>query len=378
MELSSISIKDVMSRNVAFVNKDDQISEIISRMSNERITELPVVDNGLAVGIVTYNTLLKKRHFPLTSKADIIMQHFPHISELDPLTKGIEVMINLSLRDLPVVRNGKLVGTVYEKDVMEILAKVKGLRTRPVTDLMTPAPENVRDTDDVRKALSIMRGLDEKNLPVLDKEGRLVGVIGMMDIMKATWKPKKAQKKEFKSDNKPVEVIVSSIMNKPAICVSPENLVEDALRKMIRRDISTIFVTENSKLTGVLTLKDILEQAMSMEKREEGVFVQLTGLQVEDPDIYDSIYSIIQKGLIRTAKFATPRLFNAHVVTYNHQGLRSKYSVHARLTTDKSMYFAKTSDWDLFKAMNDSLEVLEKEIKKERDKDLTMRKRGSK
>lgn len=375
IELGNISIKDVMSNNIRSVNRDDQISDIISRMNSDGIHELPVLDNGKAVGIVTYTTLLKARNIPLTSKAEVVMKHFPQLSELDPLTKGIEIMLNSGLNDLPVTKNGKLVGTVYQRDVLEKLTKVRGLRLRPIAEIMTPKVESVREDDDVQKALSIMRGLDEQNLPVLDKMDHLVGVIGMMDILKVVWKPKKGGKKEFKTSNKSVQVSVGSVMNSQAVSVSPEVLVEDTIRKMVKKNISTAFVVEGGGLVGVVTLKDFLEQAMSMEEREEGVFVQLTGLSVEDPDVYDSLYSVIQKGLIRISKSSMPKVFNAHIATYNHEGLRSKYSVHTRMTCDAGMYYANTTDWDLYRAMDMAMEKLEKEVKKAHEKDLTLRKK---
>jgi len=377
IELENISIKDVMSNNIRSVNRDDQISDIISRMNSDGIHELPVLDNGKAVGIVTYTTLLKARNIPLTSKAEVVMKHFPQLSELDPLTKGIEIMLNSGLSDLPVTKNGKLVGTVYQRDVLEKLTKVRGLRLRPIAEIMTPKVESVREDDDVQKALSIMRGLDEQNLPVLDKMDHLVGVIGMMDILKVIWRPKKGGKKEFKTSNKPVQVSVGSVMNNQVVSVAPEVLVEDTIRKMIKKNISTAFVVEDEELIGVVTLKDFLEQAMSMEEREEGVFVQLTGLSVEDPDVYDSLYSVIQKGLIRISKSSMPKVFNAHIATYNHEGLRSKYSVHTRMTCDAGMYYANTIDWDLYRAMDMAMENLEKEIKKAHEKNLTLRKKGN-
>jgi CBS domain-containing protein/ribosome-associated translation inhibitor RaiA len=376
IELGNISIQDVMSNNIRSVNRDDQISDIISRMSTDGIHELPVVDDGKAVGIVTYTTLLKARNIPLTSKAEVVMKHFPQLSELDPLTKGIEIMLNSGLNDLPVTKNGKLVGTVYQRDVLEKLTKVRGLRLRQIAEIMTPKVESVREDDDVQKALSIMRGLDEQNLPVLDKTDRLTGVIGMMDILKVIWKPKKGGKKEFKTSNKPVQVLVGSVMNNQAVSVAPDALVEDTIRKMVKKNVSTAFVVEEEELLGVVTLKDFLEQAMSMEEREEGVFVQLTGLSVEDPDVYDSLYSVIQKGLIRISKSSMPKVFNAHIATYNHEGLRSKYSVHARMTCDAGMYYSNTIDWDLYRAMDMAMENLEKEIKKAHEKNLTLRKKG--
>jgi len=376
IDLSNITIRDVMTKDTASVSKGDKISDIISRMNEDGIHELPVLDEGKVVGIVSYAMLLRKRSIPLTSKAESIMHHFPELTELDPLKKGIEVMINSGLNDLPVTKNGKLVGTVYQRDVLRELTKVKGLRLRPVSDIMTPRVETVREDDDIQKALSIMRGLDEKNLPVLDKSGKLTGVIGMMDIIKAIWKPKKGGGREFKTDSKPVQVFVGSVMNTPVVTITPQATVEEVIKTMIKKDLSTAFVMDEEELVGVVTLKDILEQAMSIEEREEGVYVQLTGLSVEDPDVFDSLYSVIQKGLIRISKISTPKIFNAHIATFHHEGLRSKYSVHSRLTCENGMFYAKMTDWDLFRAMNSSLESLEKEIKKEHEKNLTLRKKA--
>ena len=376
IDLSNITIRDVMTKDTASVSKGDKISDIISRMNEDGIHELPVLDEGKVVGIVSYAMLLRKRSIPLTSKAESIMHHFPELTELDPLKKGIEVMINSGLNDLPVTKNGKLVGTVYQRDVLRELTKVKGLRLRPVSDIMTPRVETVCEDDDIQKALSIMRGLDEKNLPVLDKSGKLTGVIGMMDIIKAIWKPKKGGGREFKTDSKPVQVFVGSVMNTPVVTITPQATVEEVIKTMIKKDLSTAFVMDEEELVGVVTLKDILEQAMSIEEREEGVYVQLTGLSVEDPDVFDSLYSVIQKGLIRISKISTPKIFNAHIATFHHEGLRSKYSVHSRLTCENGMFYSKMTDWDLFRAMDSSLESLEKEIKKEHEKNLTLRKKA--
>lgn len=377
-ELGNITIKDVMSLSNDFVDREDKISEIISKMSADGIHELPVVGNGKVVGIVTYNTLLKKKSFPLTSKAEVVMQSFPQISEWDPLTRGIESMIHTGLKDLPVLRNGKLVGMVLQKDMLRILTEVQDFGKKPVSTIMTPKPEFVRENDDVRKAQSIMRGLDEKNLPVIDDKKQIIGVIGMKDIMRILWKPKKKTSKgAIDAQSAPVRIDVGSIMNRPPITINSDISIEDAVKKMIKKDISTLFVVDDSKLIGVVTPRDILEQAMSIEP-SEGVYVQLTGLEIEDPDIYDSLYSVIQKGMIRISKIGQPRIFNAHFATYHHQGLRSKYSVSARLTTDDGMFFSKTADWDLFKAMHTVQESLEKEVRKQRGISLSKRRQHKK
>ena len=54
--------------------------------------------------------------------------------------------------------------------------------------------------------------------------------------------------------------------------------------------------------------------------------------------------------------------------------MRSKYSLSGRLTTKKRMHYAKASDWDLYKTMDSLLNSLEKNLKKEHEKFLDLRK----
>ena len=76
---------------------------------------------------------------------------------------------------LPVVENGKVVGVVSKKDIA-----VK--RGKLVREIMTDEPITVPESVTAEEALSLMFEHRIDRLPVVDENGRLVGIITMSDL----------------------------------------------------------------------------------------------------------------------------------------------------------------------------------------------------
>ena len=76
------------------------------------------------------------------------------------------------------------IGIVTDRDlVVKILAPEKSPRTTRVRDIMTTPVKTVLDSASVEWALSVMRDSEIRRLPVVDGEGRLVGVMTLDDIL---------------------------------------------------------------------------------------------------------------------------------------------------------------------------------------------------
>jgi CBS domain-containing protein len=222
----------------------------------------------------------------------------------------------------------------------------------------------------------LMKGLMEKSLPVVDSSGRLVGAVSMHEVMDIIWSPKssKPYNELVGSDKEPPDIAVGSIMSRPAISVSPSDSIGKVASLMLEKGLATIFVHEGERLVGVVSQADLMEQVISLKKRE-GVYVQITGLVEEDPDVYNVLYDQIEKAMNRIDKIQFPRVFTVHIQTYHSEGMRSKYSIHGRLTTDRSMYYASQTDWNLYKTMDALLDQLEKTVKREHEKTLDLRRK---
>jgi CBS domain-containing protein len=85
---------------------------------------------------------------------------------------------------LPVVLNRKTVGMITDRDICLALASAQCLPSElPVADVMSGAVHVCRDEDEIEEALEKMQCHQVRRLPVLDRDGALVGVLSIDDIL---------------------------------------------------------------------------------------------------------------------------------------------------------------------------------------------------
>jgi CBS domain-containing protein len=376
IEIEELLVKDVMSPSAVTATKGETLSDVISRMKKDHLREIPVLEGNKPVGLVSYSSFLLRRSLPLSTKVEQVMHPAPRLEEDMPITKAVEEMMASGVRGAPVVRNEKMVGFVSRTDIIKVLPNVEQLKNKKVSEFMTKNPQFVTEKESVRRAQMLMKGLMEKSLPVVDSSGRLVGAVSMHEVMDIIWSPKssKPYNELVGTDKEPPDIAVGSIMSRPAISVSPSDSIGKVASLMLEKGLATIFVHEGERLVGVVSQADLMEQVISLKKRE-GVYVQITGLVEEDPDVYNVLYDQIEKAMNRIDKIQFPRVFTVHIQTYHSEGMRSKYSIHGRLTTDRSMYYASQTDWNLYKTMDALLDQLEKTVKREHEKTLDLRRK---
>jgi len=141
-EVSTMSrtVADVMTRTVVVVPGSAPFKQVVRAMREYRVSALPVTDpDGLIVGVV--------------SEADMILREDPSV--LEP-----HFFEGHSRRD--------------ERKKAEALV---------ARDLMTAPPVTVGPQASVADAARLMHERRVKRLPVVDLEGRIVGIVSRMDLL---------------------------------------------------------------------------------------------------------------------------------------------------------------------------------------------------
>ncbi len=377
MNPDDLAVKEIMTKDVISVAPDEPVSKALSKMQEYGFHELPVVDEkGNLVGFVNYKALIRRKSLSLFSRVDSVMVKPPTVDPEDSVVSAVKKMIDAGFRSLPVVKKEKVVGIISRTDVLRIVPKLKEVADIPVEDVFSSEPAVVSEDDPVERALDVMKSISELSIPVVDKNNHLVGIVHMRDVARALWRVKdRASQGELAGEKEKKVVYVKEIVG-PAVYTKLDAKLGEAVDKMIKFKSSICAVVEEDmRPIGVISQRDVME-AIIRKGKTEGVFVQITGLDVEDPEPYMVIYDMVEAFLkkINRLKEFKPQLLTFHVEVHHITGEETKYSVRARLTTDRKLFFAKSYDWNMYRAFKDVLETLERNVKKEREKLIEFRK----
>ena len=113
----------------------------------------------------------------------------------DAITFVAQIMKQEDVGSVPVVESREsrnLVGIVTDRDlVVKVLAAGGAIDAATVRDAMTTNPETCSENDDVDTAVRKMADRQVRRMPVVDANGRLVGIIAQADVATRVQRDKK-------------------------------------------------------------------------------------------------------------------------------------------------------------------------------------------
>ncbi|GAB3702381.1 CBS domain-containing protein [Corynebacterium nasicanis] len=128
-------------------------------------------------------------------------------------------------------------------------------------DLMSTDVVAVDSADTLEVAARHMRDADVGSLPVIDGEGRVVGIITDRDIVVTA----------LAEGRDPTAVTVGELIDATLITVAPEDSAEEVLAVMKEHQIRRVPVLDGTQLVGMLAQADI---ARAMSDATVGEFLE--------------------------------------------------------------------------------------------------------
>ena len=125
-----------------------------------------------------------------------------------------------------------------------------------VKDRMTPDPVVITTDTSLKEALEIVRSKPFRHLPVLDENGKLVGIVTEKSLVYASPTSTTAFS-VFEVDYILSRTKVGQIIQGSVISVGPDWPIEEAARVMVDRRIGCLLVVEDDKLIGIISDTDI-------------------------------------------------------------------------------------------------------------------------
>lgn len=119
------------------------------------------------------------------------------------------------------------------------------IRAPRVLDIMDRRVVSIAEDEEIRAAAKKLLKGETNHLPVIDREGKLVGIVTTYDISKAVVNPAKG-------------TLVRDIMKKKVITTTPDEAVDIATQKLEKYNISALPVVDNEQhVIAMLTAIDL-------------------------------------------------------------------------------------------------------------------------
>jgi len=140
-----------------------------------------------------------------------------------------------------------------------------------VRDLMTTKLFTIREDKHLLAAEEIMAWAHVRHVPVVDKEGRLVGLLSHRDILGAAVSSLAVKIASAERRQHLAALDVRQIAHRPVTTIGPDETVQAAARRMRADGLGCLPVVEGGQLVGILTTTDMLRL---LETSPDGAFVR--------------------------------------------------------------------------------------------------------
>ncbi len=347
-------VKDVMTKNIVSVSPEDAISSALAKMKNNKIHQLPVIENKKICGMLSLKNIVT-RGADLSTKAKTLMAKTPVIDASESAERAACFLLRTGAKAVPVMEKGRVVGVVSETDMIKAI-KLNKKAGDIAVDALAISPE-----DNIGTIKSLMLDKNISRLPVVD-DGKIVGVVGDTELIKVLEADKKYSGRESdKGGHSVVEKMRAEqtsarvIMRQPVV-VGPDAPLSDVIKFLQNNEDVVI---QNGGIR-IITPRDIMECIAAAP--EEGVYVQIANIKDEDEAYVEKMHKTAESFLHRT-KMVDPEFLIVHLDRHNRGG-KTQYDIRTRFSTHLGLFVSKAEDWGLETTFQESLNRLETEVKK--------------
>lgn len=179
MWMKDIKIKDVMDKNPPIAEVPGRREDALRILAKYEVSGVPIVKAGTKkfAGIVTRKDIFM--HSDEDQLAILMNKNPITVSPDASIKRAAKIFYEKRIHGIPVIRKGKLVGVVSPKDILKVILKTDGYE---VEKYLSPFFIPIYEETPLPVVMKIFRVTDVSAMPVLDENGKLVGIVSDGDL----------------------------------------------------------------------------------------------------------------------------------------------------------------------------------------------------
>ncbi len=201
----------------------------------------PITVNGMTTNLYAIGIELLDVTNPLNNKALVRI-----IGDLKAITPGDTIKVGPTVNSRVIIE-----GVVAEKndELREIVISIHKLIAIPkvkIEEVMSKDVICVRQDESLKNVARIFAERRIRSMPVVDDEGRVIGLITTSEIARAYYEGR-------------LDAMVKDYMRRDVPTIDKESDIYDAMKMMTANKIGRLIVVSNGRPIGIITRTDILQ-----------------------------------------------------------------------------------------------------------------------
>lgn len=280
-----IELSDDLPIVVTFVDYADKVEQVLPRLAE-------IVRVGLISVTPAQMVITRRRDAgpfpPHLAIADVMSLDVAQVRLDTPMDEIVTLLIDRALRSLPVVdQQGRVVGIITDGDLLtrgalelsvdlqqalplaERAAQVASLAGRPhrAADLMTRDPVTLAARTPLAQAAAAMADRDLKRLPVVDQQGRLVGMVSRSDLLETVAEGLRQRPAEPLPLPAGAPSTVGEIMLRDVPIVHRDTPLPTTIERLLETAKRRVVVVDDAgQVVGIITDGDVLRRAAQRDR----------------------------------------------------------------------------------------------------------------
>jgi CBS domain-containing protein len=278
------TVKHLIKETPITVGADDDLALALQVMLWGDIRHLPVMGGDGLLGVLSERDVLRRYaelgpHAGAREKASAAMSSPPiTVAPDEAITDAVKLVTDRHIGCLPIVERGQLIGIVTRLDLLVELESRQEPRVEQhsrakgpasdwtqllVDEVMSPSPLTATVDDSIPVIIDRMGRQGIRHLPVVDGEGRVIGMLSDRDVRTAVGHPMRAIS--------PREAVVriestrvAQVMSRAPLTLPAGTRLSRAASLFANHKVGAVpIVAERNRLVGLISYMDVLRAVLS-------------------------------------------------------------------------------------------------------------------
>jgi CBS domain-containing protein len=265
-----MKVREVMSaESVVSIAPDETLALASQLLLGAGVRHLPVVRDGGVIGVLTERDIFRRNGevgagVAAREPVEAAMRS-PAITigPDEPLINAVTLMVRRKVGCLPVVSERGLVGMLTTTDVLR--HDLETAIDRPADHLppslrsVMKRATGVRPAMELLDAAALMSARRIRHLPVLDAEGKVVGILSDRDVRAALGDPRRFLA-DYSSRDRSGGPLVGEVMSKVVITLNQNAPLTTAVEHLVHEGMGALpIVDDRQHLVGIVSYLDVIQ-----------------------------------------------------------------------------------------------------------------------